>query len=489
MTATRPRCLPMLLSALLSTVACFAGEIPGMVSVRECGAKGDGATDDTGAFQAAADRASEFGGTVFVDPVGPGKGYVLTRTVALKAGVSLVGSLAGMPFIAWEGVPREMQTGPVVLARPDADQRIEGQRRPLFHLMGGNVLRGLYILYDEQPWPSDEEFADPASPYHYARQDELAKRFLRDHVAPCGPTIYVQPGVASTTVEDITCGRYWDFFYTPSGGKIVISRCYLYGYKRAFALREAKDVVRISEIHIVPNVEKPISWQHSLLQAAITSQPDNIAFDFGSVDGYSIADATAFLVHTGFKLGASVDNPFLDPITGERVSFGWGQGPWGSMHNIKLDNCVVGYDCVLGTILTNQLTNAMVHVSLTDGAEVSTEDGTVARQAAFLVETGFAGATLQVCNLSLSSFAPLNVAANGAMVQQANGRAFLIDCPGIPEPKDYADRSRANLEIYNLAISNIPESHLLSVTAGTQPCVRVRGLTLNGVAREDGTLG
>lgn len=478
----------MSVAAIMVAGQCTAAGPPGVVSVREFGAQGDTITDDTAAFQAAIDQAAQLGGAVFVDPVAPGGGYVLTHTVVLKRGVSLIGSLAGMPFIAWEGVPRQIQTGPVILARPTTDQYAGEKKHPLFDLRGGNTIRGLYILYDRQPWPSDEEFDDPQSPYGYPDQEQLQKRFVREHVAPCGPTIYVQPGVASTTIEDITCGRYYDFFYTPAGGKIIIDRCYLYGYKRAFALREAKDVVRISRIHIVPNVERPISWKHAKLQAAITSHPDNIAFDFGSVDGYSVDDVTAFLVHTGFKLGASESNPFVDPMSGESVSFAWGQAPWGSMHNIKLDNCVVGFDCVLGTILVNQLTNVMVHVSLSASEQVLTTQGAAARQAAFLIEPGFAGATLQVANLALSSFAPLRVATNGAMVQQANGRAFLIDCPGIPQRKDYADRQQAHIDVSGLAVSNIPRGHMVGLTEGSRSGVRARGYTHNGIAMEDATL-
>jgi len=478
--------LPYLLPlSLLPGLIAQPALLPGTVTVRAHGAQGDGQTDDTAAFQAAIDEAAQVGGTVFVDPVAPGQGYVLTRTVELKRGVSLIGSLAGMPFIAWEGVPREMQTGPVILARPQPDQYATTPPRPLFHLTGGNTLRGLYILYDQQPWPSDEEFDAPASPYHYASLEELTRRFIPDHVAPCGPTIFCQPGTASVTVEDVTCGRYYDFLYAAAGGKIIISRCYLYGYRRAFALREAKDVVRVSEIHIVPNVELPISWEHAKLQAAITSDPGNIAFDFGSVDGYSVSDIAAFLVHTGFKLGASEESPFVDPLTGEKVSFPWGAGPWGSMHNVKLDNCVVGFDCVNGTILPNQLTNVMVHASLAGDRTMQTTDGEVSRQATFVVEPMFAGATLQVANLSLSSFAPLRVAANGRMVQQDNGRAFLLDCPGIPEPQDYADRTQAQIEIFGLTISNIPQTHLIARTAGTTSVVRAHGVTHNGVALGD----
>lgn len=478
----------MWLSAVLLTGSLGVAQVPGIVSVRAYGAVGDGATDDTAAFQAAIDEAAKTGAAVLMEPVEPGKGYVLTHTVTLAQGVSLIGSLAGMPFIAWEGVPREIQTGPVILARPREDQYTGERKAPLFLLQGGNTLRGLYILYDEQPWPSDAEFDDPASPYHYDSLDELTERFIPEHVAPVGPTIEVQAGVASTTIEDITCGRYRDFFYTRAGGKIVISRCYLFGYGRAFAIREAKDVVRISEIHIVPNVEGPISWQHARLHAAITASPANAAFDFGSVDGYSIADVAVFLTHTGFRLGASEAQPFLDPVTGETVSFRWGVGPWGSMHNIKLDNCVIGFDCVMGTILPNQMTNVMVHTSIDTKARFPAEGGDVARQAAFLLEPEFIGATLQISNLSLSSFAPLNVVATGRMVQEANGRAFLLDCPGGREKVDYANRDVASIEVFGLVISNIPETHFLAKTPGTVPSVRVRGFVHNGTPREDGAL-
>ena len=462
--------------------------LPGVFTVRAFGALGDGQTDDVPAFQAAIDAAAEVGGTVLVDPVAAGKGYVLTRTVVLKRGVSLVGSLAGMPFIAWEGVPRDIQTGPVILARPRKEDYSGPTKQPLFRLQGGNTIRGLYILYDRQPWPSDQEFDEPDSPYHYATLSELTDRFIADHVAPCGPTIYVEPGVASTTIEDITCARYCDFFYTPAGGKIVIHRCYLYGYRRAFALREARDVVRISEIHIVPNVERPISWEHAKLQAAITAHPGNIAFDFGSVDGYSLSDVAVFLTHTGLKLGASPGRPFRDPVTGEDASFRWGDAPWGSIQNVKLDNCVVGFDCVNGTILPNQLANIMVHVSIGTSDRFPAAGGAVARQAAFIIEPNFAGATLQISNLSLSSFAPTRVVATGQMVQQANGRAFLIDCPAGKERVDYAHRDSAHVEVFGLVVSNIPEDHLLAATEGTNSPVRVRGFVHNGVAKEDTVL-
>jgi len=136
----------------------------------------------------------------------------------------------------------------------------------------------------------------------------------------------------------------------------------------------------------------------------------------------------------------------------------------------------------------NPGSNAMVHVSMTGGGTLQTTAGEIARQAAFIVEPGFAGATLQIANLSLSSFAPMRVAANGKMVQQANGRAFLIDCPGIPARKDYARRDRAHIHISGLVVSNIPQTHFIASTEGTNASVQVRGFTHNGVASNDGPL-
>lgn len=475
------------LLALGGTALGAESTMPGLFPVRQFGAVGDGLHDDTEAFRRAVAAAKEVGGTVVVDPVIAGGGYVLTGTIRLDPAVSLVGAPAGMPFFAWEGVPREQQTGAVILARPRPEDYTGERKQPLFELGGGNTVRGLYILYDEQPWPSDEQFDDPASPYHYDSLDELRERFVRDHARPYGPTFYARHG-AVLTIEDITCGRYYDFCVFHTAGKAVIQRCYLYGVKRAFAIQHGPDVVRISSIHIVPNVERPISREHSKLHAAITHHEDNIAFDFGNVDGYSVRDVAVYLAHTGIKLGADESAPFYNPVTGERVSFPWGRGPWGAFQDVKLDNVTLGFRCVVGTILPNQLDDVMIHVSLPAKETVETTEGPVARQAAFYLQPNFAGATLQVSNLSLSSFAPRSTHAAAQMVHQANGRAFLLDCPGIPEKQHYADRREAHLTIHDLVVSNILDSHMVGRTAGTASQVWVSGFTHNGVRRRDGLL-
>ncbi|MBI3921587.1 MAG: hypothetical protein HY318_09240 [Armatimonadetes bacterium] len=469
------------------TVSLEAATMPGTYNITDFGAKGDGRHDDTPAFRRAVAEAAKVGGCVLLPPVVPGGGYVLTGTVRLEPGVSLIGALAGMPFIAWEGVPREMQRGAVILARPRKEDYEGEKKQPLFELLGGNTVRGLYILYDQQPWPSDKELEASTSPYRYDTFEQFRSRFVAEHAKPYGPTFYSRHA-PSVTIEDITCGRYYDFCVFHLAGKVFIERCYLYGYKRAFAIKHGPDTIRFRGIHVVPNVERSISHEHSKLHAAITACDDNVAFDFGAVDGYSVEDVVVFLAHTGFKLGASEASPFFDPVENSRESFSWGKGPWGSIQNVKLDNVALGFHCVTGTILPNQLQNLMVHVSIPSDQKVQTGSGQVARQAAFFVEPGFAGATLTVHNLSISSFAPTNVLAGAQMVQRANGRAFLIDCPGYPDRVDYAERKQACFDIFGLVLSNIPSTHFLAVTPGTTPDVRVVGFTHNGVRQADGAL-
>jgi hypothetical protein len=381
-------------------------------------------------------------------------------------------------------VPREQQRGPIILARP-RDEDWQGEtKRPLFELGGGNTVRGLYILYDQQPWPSDAELEQADSPYHYDTFEAFRERFVADHARPYGPTFWGRH-VAGCTIEDVTCSGYWDFCVFPVAGKVFLERIYLYGYKRAFAVARGPDTIRIRGIHLVPNVSTAISSQHSRLHAAICWHEDNIAFDFASVDGYSVSDVVGFLVNTGVKLGATGESPFIDPVTGERYVCDWGRGPWGSIQNAKFDNCAVGFRCLSGTILPNQLENIMTFVSLPVPGTIATADGPVAKQAAILVEPGFAGATLQVANLTVSSFAPQNVLFGAQMVGQQNGRAFLLDCPGMDETKDYADRRHAQIDISGLLVTNMLNTHLVGVAQGNRAELVARGFVHNGVRKPD----
>ena len=170
--------------------------------MRNFGALGDAATDDTPAFVAAAAAAAPTGGCVRVPPVVNGGGYVLTDTVVLEPGVRIIGSLAG--FVATPhcyGPPGDVNTtgGSRILARPSPASYNTTARTgsPLFHLTGtGCGVRGLFILYDRMPFPTDAEFAPRSgSSFAYASFDAARDRFVDEHVPPVGPTIYVTHGV------------------------------------------------------------------------------------------------------------------------------------------------------------------------------------------------------------------------------------------------------------------------------------------------------
>lgn len=81
-----PRISVILVLSLLAAAAALAAQ-PSRVSVADFGAKGDGVTDDTAAFQSALQAVSEHGGTVFV-PVG---NYLIKTHLTIPAYVTLEG--------------------------------------------------------------------------------------------------------------------------------------------------------------------------------------------------------------------------------------------------------------------------------------------------------------------------------------------------------------------------------------------------------------
>lgn len=494
--------LALLRAMLLLPVS--APGAPTVVSVRDYGAKGDSRTDDTAAFARAIASVSATGGVVHVPSVGPGKGYVLTRTLRIPAGVALLGSPAGFANNAWSAfpLPEKFIVGSKILARPAPDQYAGPHRKPLFDLPGGSSVRGLYILYDRQPWPADEEFKDPRSPYHYATFAEARSRFVREHVKPCGPTFYVTgPNVV---IEDIVCDRYYDFFVQARGARTYVDRISLYGYRHGFVFVECLDVNRLSRVHLVPNVGpacpgkalpgKTYSWIYGI----VVSHPDNVGVQVGRSDGYVFTDLMFFGVHTALRLGASPAFPVHDPVTGQnafeepgsRAVSGFSapytaQGPWGSVTGLMADQCVVGIHLVWPTPLTNRMSNVTIHTALTDGSAFKARDagaGVVGRQAAILVESTHVVAngigivpTLLLSNVSVGSFHdPERFAEAASDSRRAGGRVFLID-------------GDATIEVSNILI-NAPYDEAATVALGasaTRASLRMRGLVRTGQPQKD----
>ncbi len=474
------------------------------VSVRTYGARGDGVHDDTAAFGQALSAAAKSGGVVRVPSVGPGRGYVISGTLTIPAGVSLVGSPAGFANNAWAAfsMPESILVGAKILARPKPDDYTGAKKRPLFELPGGSTVRGLYILYDQQPWPSDEEFADAASPFHYPDYASARRLFLRQHVKPYGPTFYVTgPNVV---IEDIVCDRYYDFFVQARGGRTYVDRVSLYGYRCGFAYRECLDVNRLSRVHLVPNVGpacpgkalpgKTYTWIYGI----IASSADNVGVHVARSDGYVFRDLMFFGVHTALRLGASRDYPLHDTVEGveayeqeaSQVRHGFGssyvaQGPWGSVSELTADLCAVGVHLVWPTPLTNRLTNVIVHTGITDDRSflVPGKDASpIGRQAAVLVESSHSVTNnigivpaLLICNLSVGSFHdPGRFGPAAADASRCRGRAFLVD-------GDVA------IEIANAQINSpyTEDSTIAFGPAASKATLRIRGLLRTGNACPD----
>ncbi|MCX6096532.1 MAG: glycosyl hydrolase family 28-related protein [Candidatus Bipolaricaulota bacterium] len=489
-----------LIGAALVGASASGQSYPGTYCVTDFGAVGDGVHDDTAAFQAAIDKAASTGATVLVPPVAGGQGYVLTKTVIVKEAVALIGSLAGFSNNGWPAysLPESHVKGAKIFARPSE------LHKPLFQLEGGVTVRGLWILYDQQAWPSDAEFQDKASKFYYASFQAAREKFVKDHVKPYGPTFYVTWG-DNTCIEDILADRYVDFFYLKAGARVSIDRISLYGYGRAFVIEQAYDVNRLSNIGIAPNVgpicpgkacytwgssgcidERTYSWIYGI----IVSQEDNVGVQIGFSDGYTLSNLYFYGVHTGFRLGASKEWPIYDPVTGTAFdSPGQGQGPWGAMSNIGIDGCNVGLQFVWPGGIATHISNLLVYPQFDDGKDFSAKSGTgnlrgVGRHSAFLFEATHTKGntygelpTILLSNVEIASSWTVTERFSGAAasMSQANGRVFLV-------------AGEANVEISGLVLSLLDDPSALLIAASKTAgdvSIRVRGYVLNGVPKPD----
>ncbi len=151
------RLLPVLL-ALGSAAPSLAVETE-VYSVRDFGAKGDGKTDDTAAFQKALDAAGKAGGGVVSAPRG---NYFFAGHLNVPAAVTLKGVWESVPAhngIRDAGLPKPTDDGTTFLVTESAGKE-DGP--PFITLNHNSTLKGVVIYYPDQN-PAEEP-----KPYPYA---------------------------------------------------------------------------------------------------------------------------------------------------------------------------------------------------------------------------------------------------------------------------------------------------------------------------------
>src|SRR5208283_5002169 len=149
--------VPLIL-LLLGSMA-WGQDIPGTVNVKDYGAKGDGQSDDTAAFQKAMDASAKAGGGTVMAPRGA---YFFAGHLNVPAAVTLSGIWQSVPAhngLRDRGLPKPTDDGTTFLVTEGAGS----ETGPAFITLGTNsTLKGVVLYYPKQK--PDEV----PSPYPYA---------------------------------------------------------------------------------------------------------------------------------------------------------------------------------------------------------------------------------------------------------------------------------------------------------------------------------
>ncbi len=462
---------------------------PGTFFVTDFGAVGDGKNDDSAAFQEAIDAAAQDGGVVVVPSVSGRRAYVLNSTVIVRTGVSLIGAVVGTgldvagPY-PW---PDTDLTGAKIFARPSP------VTQPMFQLEPGTTVQGLWISYDQQPLPSDRELQSENGDFQYRSFDDVSDFFIEEHVAPAGPTFYVESG-DQVLLSNIVADRYYDFLYLKTGGPLRVDGLALYGYQRGFIIESSNAVNVFSNIAFGPNVGPFVpgpaggdTWTWAF--GALASNLNNVGFHFGRSDGFVLDNVSFQGGNTAIRLGSAFDFPVVDPVTQDFTVSDPGLGPWGQIEDLRIDNAAVGLHLVAPSIHPLQLTNVSMSAGIDDGRTFSAEGGSgdlasVSRQGLLLAEPTYNadanGVPAQVpailaANVSVAGRADVELFGDAAATpDDINARAFLID-------------GDIGVEINGFALGLPYDDSLMIATGGNADTVsiRMRGVLNAGQPESD----
>jgi hypothetical protein len=201
----------------------LAAPDPDFVSVRDFGAKGDGKTDDTEAFQKALDATAQKGGGVVFAPRG---NYFFAGHLTVPNAVTLKGIWESVPShvgIRNAGQPRPTDDGTTFLI---TENRGKEEGAPFITVNNNGTLKGVVIYYPEQdpneeplpyPWAIALRGKNPAviavellNPYNGIDASRNERHLVRDvHGQPLRRGIFVDGIYDIGRIENVHFNPWW----------------------------------------------------------------------------------------------------------------------------------------------------------------------------------------------------------------------------------------------------------------------------------------
>jgi hypothetical protein len=288
---------PTLWAMVSAAMAAAAAPNPDFLSVRDFGAKGDGQTDDTAAFQKAMDAAREAGGGIVHAPRG---NYFFAGHLDVPAAVTLRG--------VWESVPSHVGLRDRGAAKPTDDGTTflvtENQDKedgaPFITLHDNSTLKGVVLYY-----PQQNPALEP-KPYPYA-------------IAMRGKNPAVLAVELLNPYNGIDASRNERHLIRDVSGQPL---------RRGVYVDSIYDIGRIENVHFNPwwsMQPKLFQWQQQHGEAFLFARSDwqyvFNTFCFGYNVGYRFLKTRAGVCNGNF-LGIGADDCFTAVVVDDSAPFG-----------------------------------------------------------------------------------------------------------------------------------------------------------------------
>ncbi len=213
----------LVLLVLLLGASAFGQSGSGTLNVRDFGAKGDGQTDDTAAFQRALDAAAKAGGGTVLAPRGA---YFFAGHLNVPQAVALAGIWRSVPAhngIRDRGLPKPTDDGTTFLVTEGAGS----EDGPPFITLGTNsTLQGVVLYYPQQnendvpkpyPWTIAMRGKNPAvldvellNPYSGIDASHNERHLVRNvHGQPLRRGVWVDAIYDIGRIENVHFNPWW----------------------------------------------------------------------------------------------------------------------------------------------------------------------------------------------------------------------------------------------------------------------------------------